>query len=211
MATVQSLITSARYDLRDYGKGLIFDNAELVDYLNRLVPIMDSTLASLNSDLVEAEDSDLDTTDGQRYVDLSGLNSDLWDSLRSVWIDQDELTKISVDEMRRKRIWEGSNEGQPCYYALSNRLMLFEKYADDAYDLTIYYNAKTATLTLTSNMPYNSIFDQLFREMLVQHAKAKKEGQLMQTDAYFQSVFRTRALQENLRRNFIPPTYSKDF
>ena len=142
MAIVQTLITSARYDLRDYGKGLIFDNAELLDYLNRMVGIMDSTLASLDSDLVEAQsDGDVTLAEDAKYADISSdLNSGLWDSIKDVWIDTDKLTQLSVDKMRVKRIWNSSTSGQPNYWALSETNLLFEYDADDDYSLDIYYN-----------------------------------------------------------------------
>ena len=213
MALVQTLITSARYDLRDYGKGLIFDNAELLDYLNRMVGIMDSTLASLDSDLVEAQsDGDVTLAEDAKYADISSdLNSGLWDSIKDVWIDTDKLTQLSVDKMRVKRIWNSSTSGQPNYWALSETNLLFEYDADDDYSLDIYYNKKTDTLTLTDSMPYNSIFDETFRELLVGNAKAKKEGRISQSDGFYSELFRRRAMQENLRRNHVPKPYSKDF
>lgn len=211
MATVQSLITSARYDLRDYGKGLVFDNAELLDYLNRMVGVMDSTLASIESDLVEAEsDGDITFAEDATTADISGLNSGLWDSIRSVWIGTDQKTQVSVNEMRWKRIYD-LTDGEPQYWALSGTDLLFEKTADDDYDLIIYYNKKTGTLALSSDMPYNSIFDELFREMLVLHAKAKKENKMLNTDQYYYTVFKNRAMEENIRRDYIKKTYSKDF
>lgn len=207
MATVQSMITSARYDLRDYSKGVLFDNTEILDYINRVVGILDSTLASLGSDLVEAEELDIDCVEDQDYVDLSSLNSGLWDSIRSVWIDQDELEKISINHMRFKRMWY-SGTGLPQFWALSNRLILFEEDCADSYTtLKIYYNKKTGTLALTDNMPYSDIFNELIREMLVLHAKAKKEGRVSNPDTLFTEIFRTRAMQENLRRDWTKRPY----
>jgi hypothetical protein len=213
MATVQTLITSARYDLRDYGKGLVFDNAELLDYLNRMVGLMDSTLASLDSDLVEAQsDGDITLASGAKAADISSaLNSGLWDNIKDIWIDTDQLTQVSVDCMRRERIWVGSTTGQPYYWALHGTDILFERLADANYSLDIYYNKRTAALTITDSMPYNSIFDETFRELLVGNAKAKKEGRISRSDGFYSELFRRRAMQENLRRNFVPKPYSKDF
>jgi hypothetical protein len=207
MATVQSIIDSARYDVRDYQKGASFDNAELVDYLNRMIGLMDSTLASLGSDLVEAEELDIDAVEDQDYVDLVDMNTTLWDSIRSVWIDQDELEKVTIDRMRYKRhFWNGKSK--PIYWCLSNRLILFEQDAAESYTtLKIYYNKKTAVLTLTDDMPYNDIFNEVFREMLVLHAKAKKEGRVSRSDSLYSEFFRTRALQENTRRDWVKRPY----
>ena len=230
MATVQALITSARYDLRDYGKGLVFDNAELLDYLNRMIGIMDSQLAALDSDLSEAEDTSLTTTEDQNYVDISSLNDGNWDSIRRLFLKKtvsstdyyELLEQISVNDMRYKRTQYSSTSQQPNFWALSGTNILFEcpanQYDSDGdgtndtdYTLAIYYDKKSSVLSLTDSMPYNSCFDQLFREMLVSHAKAKKEGRILRTDSYYQEIFRKRAMEENLRRNFIKKPYSKDF
>lgn len=207
MATVQSLIDSARYDLRDYQKGAAFDNAELLDYLNRMIGIMDSTLASLGSDLVESEETSINTVADQDFVDLVNMNSGLWDSIRSVWIGEDELEKISINHMRHKRMWyDGS--AQPRFWTLSNRLLLFEQDADQAYEtLIIYYNKKTGTLSLTDNLPYNDIFNEFFRELLILHAKAKKEGRVSRPDSLYHDMFKNRAMQENLRRDWVKRPY----
>lgn len=206
MATVQSIITSARYDLRDYQKGLVYDNAELLDYLNRMVGVLDSTLASMRSDLVEEEDTSFTLSADTKVVDLSTLNSGLWDSIRSVWIDQDELEKISIDHMRFKRQFR-SGTSQPQYWCLSGLNMLFEEDAADDYSLEIYYNKKTGELTLTNDMPYNDIFNEDIREMLVLHAKAKKSGRISRADSFYSDVFRQRAMAENLRRQHLPKYY----
>lgn len=207
MATVQSVINSARYDLRDYQKGILFDNDELLNYMNRMIGIMDSTLASLNSDLVEDEDTTIATSTDQSYVDLSSMNSGLWDSIRSVWISTDEKRKIGIDEMRNKRRWYSSSSGEPQYWCLSGQNLLFEQDADDAYDLVIYYNKKTATLALTDNMPYNSFFDEFLREMVVLHAHAKKEGRVSRPDSMYYDIFKGRAMQEQLRRDWVKRPY----
>ena len=222
MATVQSMLDSARYDLKDYETGLMWDDTEILNYLNRMVGIMDSQLAVLNSDLVEAEERTIDCVANQNYVDLSSLNSGNWDSLRQVWIGQDEIYKISMGLMRYKRMFRNDNSptwvtstayligqkvennsipyiclvahtsgtfatdlaalkwetsyrtAQPQYYALSNRLILFDYACPSAYTtLVIYYNKKTAVLAATDDMPYDDIFNEFFRSRLSMYSKAK--------------------------------------
>ena len=56
-------------------------------------------------------------------------------------------------------------------------------------------------------MPYNDIFNELFREMLVLHAKAKKEGRVSRSDSLYTEFFRTRAMQENTRRDWVKRPY----
>ena len=212
MATVQSVINSARYDLQDYESGIMWDDTELLNYLNRMIGLMDSELAALNSDLVEGEELGIDTTSSQNYVDLSVLNSNLWSSLRSVWIAQDRLENISIDELRYKRHFRESSTGQPQYWSLSNRLLLFEQACDQAYTtLKIYYNKKTATLALTDSMPYSDIFNELFREMFLLHAQFKKDGRPNPANSTYTSIFRKRAMEETIMRKFTRKPYYIDF
>lgn len=90
MATVQSILNSARYDLMDYtdgaGVGIEWDDTELLDYLNRMVGLLDSTLSAQSSDLVFATDDSFTTTANLDYVELSTLNSGDWNRIRRVWI-----------------------------------------------------------------------------------------------------------------------------
>ena len=349
MATVQSIIDSARYDLVDYvdgvGLGIEFDDTELLNYMNRMVGILDSNLVSLNSDLTEAIDETNETVAGQSYVDLSsGLNSGNWLDIRSVWLGANRLEKVSMDRLRYESMFHTANE-TPTTWALSGRKIYFpapstgptelmpnavdrvfsaasawtdvdlasgggsydetddlsllagatgagdyctlavasapmtagKKYrfkydldnvveswylqdftgaqtfgtmdtdddgtiqntlnfrvdtsitggfrivavANDAagdFDnfhlynwsdcLTIFYDKKTATLSLTSSMPYNDIFNKFLREMLVLCAKAKKEGIISRADGVFNSLFKQRVMQEEISRSFIPRNYN---
>ena len=332
MATVQSIIDSARYDLVDYvdgvGLGIEFDDTELLNYMNRMVGILDSNLVSLNSDLTEDIAINIETTTGQNYVDLSStLNSGNWLDIRSVWIGSNQLEKVSLAHLRHSRMFRKSN-ATPTMYALSGRKILFETGASaitdladgyvstdwanediNTYDettdlsitatvaaqycklpvlsfpttvgtkyrmkytlssvglswevqsfdstqsmgsiitnatgggiefvaettgglrlasetayaagnfsdfklynwsdcLTIFYDKKTAALTLTSSMPYNDTFNEFLREMLVLCAKAKKEGIISRVDGVFNSLFKQRVMQEEISRSFIPRNYN---
>lgn len=299
MASVQVLIDSARYDLVDYvdgvGVGIEFDDIELLNYLNRMVGIMDSTLASLNSDMVYGTEEDIDTVEDQNYIDLVDMNNGDWDSIRSIWIGSNKLTKISLDQIYYKRKFLTSSN-EPKYFALEGTVIQFECDADSAHtDVVIHYNRKhrplvisqdsvfsvvyttgiftlttalswnkidgpvtvsnvggalptgiaastnywivrisgttyymattrgnamaDTNLSVTSNgtgvqtvsqtdiMPYNGMYDEFLREMLVMHAKAKKEGQIEKPEALYQQVFRGRAIQEEIRRGFNPSPY----
>ena len=211
MATVQTILDSARYDLGDYQTGLMWDDAELLVYLNRIVGIMDSQLATLNSDLVEAEETSIDCVASQNYVDLSSMNSGLWDSIRQVWISQTRIVPISIDLMRYKRKFR-SGTSKPYYYTVQDRTLLWDSASDDTYtgELAISYNKKTAVLTASSSMPYNDIFNEFFRSQLVIYAKSKKEGGT-QGDAADAGSFRKRAMEEQIRRDFVKKYYYIDF
>ena len=53
MATVGDIITSARYDLQDHG-GQKWNNDQLVNYINRIVQLIDRILLTRNSDFTLA-------------------------------------------------------------------------------------------------------------------------------------------------------------
>ena len=211
MATAQSIIDSARYDLVDFvdgvGVGIEFDDTELLNYLNRMVGLMDSQLSALHSDLVEAKEESIDTVSSQAYVDISGLNSGLWNRIRSVWIGSTRLEQVSLDYMRYTSMFR-SNDARPQIWALYGQQILFPTGADSAHtDLVIYYDKKTASLALGDSMPYNDLFNEFFREMMVMTAKAKKEGILDRADATLNEMFRSRAMTETIQRGFVPKPY----
>ena len=211
MATVQTIIDSARFDLVDFvdgiGVGIEFDDAELLNYLNRMVGLMDTQLSALQSDLVEAEELGIDTVASQAYVDISGLNSGLWHRVRSVWIGSTRLEQVSLNYMRYTRMFR-SGDGRPTIWALSNQQILFPQGCDAAHtDLNIYYDKKTATLALSDSMPYFDLFNEFIRESMIMAAKAKKEGLMSRPDAMFTEMFRSRAMQEEIARGFVPKPY----
>lgn len=210
MATVDTFIDGLRYDLHDYQKGVRWSDTELIVYLNRIVPVINNALCRMNSDLVHGVETGTDTVASQNYVDLSSMNSGNWDSLRSVWIDTDELRRLSLDEIYYERKFIDS-EAQPYYWALEGEYLMFERACDQAYtDLIIHYNTKEATLTSTDNMPYNDIFNEGIREALVQMVKAKNRGEAVNTVAMYRT-FESMVMAENIRRNWRPKGYHIDF
>ena len=211
MATAQSIINSARYDLIDYvdgvGVGIEFDDAELLNYLNRMVGLMDSNLSALQSDLVEAEELTIDTVDTQAYVDISALNSGLWTRLRSVWIGSSRLEQVSLNYMRYTRMFR-DGDAVPTIWALSNDQILFPSGCDGTLTtLVIYYDKKSDALTLSSDMPYNDRFNEFFREMMVLAIRSKRMGKAAQADSMYYTMFKQRAMTEEIQRGFIPKPY----
>jgi hypothetical protein len=211
MATFNTIIDDARYDLRDYQTGLEFDDAELLNFINRMIRLLESTLTSLNSDLVQGT-ATLSFLIATNSLDIAtALNSGKWDSIRSLWNSTDKLQKISVDELFNIRQSTSTQTGAPNFWALGGTTLQFDKTSGVAYSLTCYYNSKTGTVTASSTTPYNGIFDDSIREMLVMHAKAKKEGILAKAEIMYGEMFRKRAMEIEIRRSFLPKTYSIDF
>ena len=305
MGTVSALLTSARYDLLDWETGLEFDDRELIDYLNRMIRVMDSVLASLRSELVHGTEIDIDTVSSQNYMDLTAMNNGEWDSIRTLWIGSNKLEPLTLDQMYYKRKFY-SGDAQPYYWALEGQHIIFETTADSAHtDVIIHYNKKsrprletysdtvtatvatdiltpstahtfatgdgpfqisnsggalptglsastdyyviyeadkgstsfqvatsmsnaiasteitltgtgcgTQTLVFTSStdvMPYYGVYDGLFREMLVMHSRAKKEGLMGDPETVYSMIFKKKAMEETIRKGFIPKQYSTDF
>lgn len=296
MATLSSFLEAARYDLVDYESGVEFEDRELINYLNRMINLIDSTLLIMRSDVLHGTETNLDTVASQNYVDLTNLNNGHWDSIREVWIGDDRKEHISVPFMYYKRKFY-SGDAEPQFFAVEGNRIIFETGADSAHtDLVIHYNKKTRprledysetftvdaanndiqvasgahtfitgdgiftlttsaadlpsglaestnywsifdpanpadfmlassinnaldetavtisdagtgthTIALTEYTPYNGMYDDFLREMLVMHAKGKREGQTSRPDAMFQRVFRKRLFEEEVRRGFQEP------
>jgi len=335
MATVQSIIDSARYDLVDYvdgvGLGIEFDDTELLNYMNRMIGILDSNLVSLNSDLTENICQYITPTTGQAWIDLTtALNSGNWLDIRSVWWGSNLLEKIPLARLRYDSMYR-SGTSVPTTWALAGRKILFEEgtsavtdladgYAstdwtnvdiggtyDETTDLSItadavgqyctlpvvsapttvgtkytiqitasnvvsgwtltdftgaqtygtittddthaftfvaeytggcrlvsttasvngdftavklhtfsdtisiFYDTKTTALSLSDSMPYDDMFNEFLREMLVLCAKAKKEGIINRADGVFNNLFKMRVMQEEISRSYIPRYYNTEF
>jgi hypothetical protein len=267
MATAQSIIDSARYDLVDFvdgvGVGIEFDDIELLNYLNRMIGLMDNQLSSLSSDLVHGTDDTLLTTANLDYVDVSSMNSGLWNRIRSVWWDSStRLEQVSLNYMHYTRkfrrsvlesgesiasgdyikiiaqntldfttIGAGANtagtyftangagtlgsgdyvykysSARPTIWALEDNKILLPQVAGSVKQMTVHYDKKSATLALTDSMPFGDRFNEFIREMLVLCAKAKKEGVLERSDQALSSMFRSRAMHEEIARGYVRKPY----
>jgi hypothetical protein len=142
MGTVANLLENIRYDIQDYEEGLAYDDRLLYIYINRMIGIMDSSLAAMRSDLVHGTETNIDTVESQNYVDLTNMNNGQWDSIRSIWIGSDRKYKIPIDLMFYKRKFY-SGDAEPEFWALEDRWLLFETTADAAHtDFVIHYNKK---------------------------------------------------------------------
>jgi hypothetical protein len=142
MGTVANLIEEARYDLVDYQEGLEYDDKLLFVYVNRLVTVMDSVLASLRSDYIHGIEDGINCVADQDFVDLTNMNNGNWDSLRYIWIGEDRKYPSSIDALYYKRKFRSSS-AEPQYWATEGKRLLWEVDSDSAHtDLTIHYNKK---------------------------------------------------------------------
>lgn len=204
MALASTIITSARYDLRDTGS-TEYSNAELLDYLNRAQVQLYSVLHSLHSDWVHASDTSTTLLEDGNSVSVPTDFS----TVRSVWIDTDMLSKKDVDFIyyKRKHI---TGAAKPVFYATEAQTFIFEHTADQDYDLTIYYNKDSTALESSGTMPFNSKFDQPLRQMIVLQAKSRNEYDIM-GDAAIYDFLMDAALGNVISRNRQPKGYRLNF
>lgn len=70
----------------------------------------------------------------------------------------------------------------------------------------------TQTMTLQDDaMPYDGLFDDFIRDMLVLHAMSKRGSDQVQQGIFNMGVFKKRAMEEVIRRNFVPRYYYIDY
>jgi len=213
MATAAEILASARYDLRD-ARATQYSQAELLDYLNRALIVLNSTLLGLHSDWVHATDTSTTLTSATNSITQpTGCNS-----IRSIWYGTDEFYEKSVDYIYDRRKDIGSQTGKPEYWAHEATSVIFDYTADQDYLLTIHYDAKASVLTIadvggeteTSDMPYNDEFNQPLREALIIMAKNREEYDVS-GHAYLEAVFMNAAMQNQISRRFTPKRYRLDF
>ena len=170
MATAASVITSARYDLRDSSSNQYADT-ELLDYLNRGLRQLDSVLSTMSSDRVFVEDTSKTLSSSDNYVSAP----DRCMKVRQLWSGTSELTPKNPDYIYYKRNIVGSTTGQPSYYAQAGENIIFERAADDDYSLKIYFDQRTDTLSSGTTMPYSDELNDPLRESIVILAKRRNE------------------------------------
>ena len=207
MATVQTIIDSARYDLGDFG-GQKWDNTQLLNFMNRVVPVLDDALISLDSDYTKTTAS-VTLSSGGNTATLPTR----CDHVVKVWYDSDLLLKESLDSlMYRYQINSSSSStGLPQYWSHNNTNLYFNIDADDDYDFDVYYHVKTAALALTDSMPYSDSFNEYLREAVISMAHKAKDNQIPNVDQKFYGMFKSIAERYVISRNAELKKYWKDF
>jgi len=203
VATVASVLTSARYDLRDTNTK--YADAELVAYANRGLVQLDAVLSSINSDWV-------DTTAAVTLA--SGASSATAPTrclrLRQVWYDTTQLIPAPLSTIRYKQQVYSDSTGQPTYYALNGSNIQFDIVSDAAYALTAMFDQRSADLTSGGNMPYGDEFNEPLRESIVIMAKRRDEFDV-NLDAILYDFFMSAATQKAMARIYVPKPYYLGF
>ena len=203
MATVSTILTNARYDLRDENQTQYTD-AMLVNFLNRGLFQLCSVLGQIDSDWVKSS-SDLDLTEGDNYV---ALPTDFSTPI-SAWIDTTEIYKDSWEKV--KALYRNSSSsGQPYKYAIESTNIIFNCDADDDYTIEFLYKKTAATLTTSSNMPFNDEFDLPLMQSMILIAKHKDEYDVA-GDAALQDFFMDACNSKIVSRNHTPKRFNLGF
>jgi hypothetical protein len=202
MTTPSTLITSARYDLRDTSEAE-YSDAELLEYLNRAIFQLDYALSGLGSDLVMAEDTTTTLAEDDDSVAVPANTIVVTD----VWIDTDQLTVLNPPaSLYYERKF--STEGQPLYWCQIGSNIEFERDADDDYDLTIYYDKATGTLASDGTLPYADQFNNALRQAIIIQAKHRNE-QDSDMDGALMKFFSQEVMEKSIMRRYMPTMPAK--
>lgn len=193
MSTIDTEITSIRYDLRDEDITQ-YPYALLLDYYNRVLPALASTLASHRSDWVFA-DTTLTVSSGASTVALPSLFA----SPIAVEIDDDPL--VFKNTRYIKKLQQETSSGTPEYYGIHKTNMIFERVVSSDTSVYVQYNEKETTLVAGASMPYNDEFNQVLKAAVVMMAKNRNEKDIT-GDYALQTVFNDSAMQRVARRAF---------
>jgi hypothetical protein len=207
MATLQTVIDSARYDLRDVGD-MEYDDGQLVDYMNRMFVVMDNILIYHDSDILRTNATV--TLSAAAKTAALPTRSDYTSKL---WYGQRPLEKRSLAEVEYR--WhlndQGSVTGQPNYWSYNAANYFFDITADQEYSLTAYFHQKTPTKVITDDMPYNDLFNEYMRESLIVMAQKAREDKVVNVDQQFHRYFEDIAQRVVMSRKWNPRTYHIEF
>ena len=204
MATVSTFFQNVRYNLRDFNKQ-DFSDPQLLIYLNRAVRILDTELMRQRSDwTVSTEDVTLSSGEYQMSAPTS------CSTVRYIYIDQVLRREISIDSIIRMRILDTSS-GEPQYWSQSGQYIDWDRVADQDYTCTCIYDKWTATLTTSSDMPYNSEYDNYLLDGTVIMANAGKKKDISPVDQQIHSLFRNVLMRDIVARNFKKRPYKMDY
>ena len=200
---VADIITAGRYDLRD-ASSLQYTDAELLEYLNRALRQLENALSRNKSDWLWTEDLTIDLDEDANYASAPSRCL----VVREVWIDSDQIEKKTHDYVNYRR--QFNSAGKPTYWAHVGTSINFDRDADQAYDLKVYFDQRSAALTTSGNMPYGDEFNDALRQMMVFCAKNRQEYAI-DLDAQMYNFFLASAMDNVARKKHPRRRYKLDF
>ena len=198
--TVDDIIDSVKYDLKDYG-AKEYDVTQMLHYLKRVIKILDRVLIGFQSDQTLTE-TDVTLSAGDNSVSVP---TDYTINIRELWnSDNTRLTKKSHMDLYDCRMRRNGDTGEPVYWSHIQNKIEFEIAADADYTFTVYHDDESAVVAIGGFMPYNGQYNEYCREALAMMAKAKKNNKMDQTDAVYLNLFRDIVFQDIINREFVP-------
>ena len=200
MSTVITLLTAAKYDLRDYG-GKEFNPTQMVHYLNRCIKILDRALIALQSDQTLNESSLVVSVDANSVTVPTSTTV----NIRAIFDDANTLmVKVSAEDLYHIRMDRSGESSTPKYWCHIKEKIEFDVPAIEELTYTCYHDSMSITVTSSSDMPYSGRYDEYLREALILMAQAKKHKKLPQTDAVYLQMFTANLQQDIINRNYVP-------
>jgi hypothetical protein len=85
-----------------------------------------------------------------------------------VWIDEDRKENLGIMEIYYKGEFRESETAEPNFWAHDGEKIRFEVAVDDYYNVTVYYDKLSTTITSEDDtMPYGGRYDDAMREAVV--------------------------------------------
>jgi len=198
--SVSDIIKSARYDLQDYS-GVKWNDAQLLNYVNRIIKILDDLLIAWCSDFT-IHHATTTLSSGENTI----TPPDYTNNIVLLYIDSVTIIKKSMIDVAAlyQCNKENSSTGKPSYWAHNNSNIYFNIESDDDYTLDAYYHIKTSTLALTDYLPYNDFFNEYIREAIVMMSTKTKDDKIINVDMQVYKLFQSIVDSIVVSRKHIP-------
>lgn len=167
MATIDSEITSARYDLKDE-YATQYSDAMLLDFYNRALKNLDAFLGAIKSDWV-LESTTVTLSSGDTSVPVP---ADFMTE-RKLRYNNNDLHKRNAQQCLE---WQQEySAGTPNYYAPHQGTFIFDREAGADYTIHVYYNKASSTLATGGSMPFSDEFNDVLKQAAVMIAKTRNQ------------------------------------
>lgn len=214
--TAADLITKARYELRDTNTR-VFEDAELLRYLNKSCDVIYSLLIDLESDMVLTGSENFNTVAGTETYDKAAQGfDDIW-TMNQIWVDTyppmeqvEESERYDYVNQEEAGNTGGRSIPEKYYFAGDNVGLL--PIPDDVYTIRLTYYPNFVPLASTSaTVPFKNLFNLELVESLLIFAKNRNQRNFNLNEALL-NIFSDRAKRivkkRRVRNVSIRPVYS---
>jgi hypothetical protein len=191
MATIDTEIVQARYDLRDED-ATQYPQTMMEAYFNRAVRALSDFLGSIRSDWVLESDTKIIVAAANFFVLPDDFSSPI-----VVKINNNPLSQRKPADILEQQ--EINSNGTPDYYGIHQLNMIFNRAVTANTDVYFQYNSKPTTLALGLSMPYNDEFNDVVRGAVVMLAKNRNERDIT-GDYALHTFYRDTVMGKTMRR-----------